>query len=167
MKPVRIQIVVMLLLCAGFLGCWAWSGSQLPPRVATHFDASGQPDGWMNRESHQKFMLLFGLAFPLVMPVMFYLTRFLPPSLINIPHRNYWLAPERRRETADYLFGHGLWLGCLAVLFVTGIQYSIVLANRQTPPELPVTLMVVTLAPFVAGMLVSVVMMLRHFRRKP
>src|SRR2546427_7634657 len=41
-----------------------------------------------------------------------YVVRFLPVNSINIPNRNYWLAPERRVVTFDFLFRHLLWLAC-------------------------------------------------------
>ncbi len=123
---------MLALLYACFLGCWGWSGSQLPERIATHFNGRGEPNGWMSRSANQRFMLVFGLAFPLCVVLLCWLARFLPIGLVNIPHRDYWLAPERRKETSDYLICHSLWLACLAAGFVIGIQYAIVQANRQS-----------------------------------
>lgn len=108
MKPLGILALILILLYQCFLGCWVWSGSQLPERVATHFNGSGEPNGWMSRSAHQEFMLIFGLAFPMVIVLLCYASRFLPRGLVNIPHREYWLAPERRAETSNYLLGHSL-----------------------------------------------------------
>ena len=33
-----------------------------------------------------------------------------PPNMVNVPRREYWLAPERRSQTAMLLFRHMLWL---------------------------------------------------------
>lgn len=101
---------VLLLLYAFFLGYWAWSGTQLPDRLATHFNGSGEPNGWMSRSASQTFMLVFGFLFPLFIILVCSATRFLPVSLINIPNRQYWLAPERRIEASNYLFRQSLWL---------------------------------------------------------
>ena len=65
MKLRWIPALILALLYACFLGCWVWSGSQLPERVATHFNGSGEPNEWMSRSANQMFMLAFGLAFPL------------------------------------------------------------------------------------------------------
>lgn len=164
MKPLRIPAILLALLYACFLGYWAFSGSQLPERVATHFNGSGQPNGWMSRSANQIFMLVFGFAFPLFIVLLCYATRFLPSGLVNIPHREYWLAPERRQATSGYLVRHSFWFACLAVGFVLGMQCSIVLANRQTPPHLSTALLLAVVGPFLAGTAVWVVVLFRHFR---
>ena len=137
----------------------------MPERVATHFNGSGEPNGWMSRSANQMFMLAFGLAFPLFVVLLCYLTRFLPSGLVNIPRRDYWLAPERRNETSDYLVRHSLWFACLAVCFVIGIQYSIVQANRLTPPHLSTPILLSVAGSFLAGTAVWVVVLFHHFRR--
>ncbi len=166
MKSIRIPLFLLFLLYICFLGYWAWSGTQLPDRVATHFDGPGQPNGWMSRANNQAFTLVFGLAFPLFIVGLTYATRFLPSSLVNIPNRQYWLVPERKQETSDYLVRHSLWLACLLVGFVTGIQYSIVQANKQSPPHLSSSTLLQVLAPFLAAVVVWLVVLFHHFRRR-
>jgi uncharacterized membrane protein len=165
MKSLLLPAIILALLYQCFLGYWAWSRSQLPERVATHFNAHGEPNGWMSRSTHQTFMLVFGLALPLFIVVLSYATRFLPPFLVNVPHRNYWLAPERRRETSNYLVLHSLWLACLAVCFVIGLQFSIVHANNQEPPHLSMPMILAVVVPFLAGTASWVLVLRRHFRR--
>ena len=167
MRSSRAAAFVLVLLYAGFLGYWAWSGMQLPERIATHFNGSGEPNGWMSRSANQTLMLIFGFVFPVFMIGLLYATRFLPPYLINIPHRQYWLAAERKTETSDYLVRHSLWLACLMVGLVIGIQYSIVEANRQTPPHLSLTVFLQVMAPFVVGTAIWALVLLRHFRKPP
>jgi serine/threonine-protein kinase len=125
MKSLRQPAIILALLYACFLSSWAWSASQLPERVATHFNGSGEPNGWMSRSANQMSMLIFGLVFPLFVVVFCFAARFLPAGLINLPDKDYWLAPERRGETFNYLVGHSLWFSRLAVCFVIGLQYSI------------------------------------------
>jgi hypothetical protein len=108
--PLAVLLVAVLYQC--FLGCWAWSASQLPDHVATHFNGSGEPNGWMSRPANQRFMLVFGFAFPLFVVLLCYLARFLSSGLVNLPRRDYWLAPERRKGTSDYLVRHSLWFAC-------------------------------------------------------
>ncbi len=165
MKSSYAAAIALVLLYACFLSYWAWSGTQLPDRVATHFNGSGEPNGWMSRSTSQTFMLVFGFVFPLFIVGLCYATRFLPASLVNIPNRQYWLARERRTETANYLVGHSLWLACLMVGFVTGIQYSIVQANRQIVPHLATSVLLEVVVPFIAGTAIWVIVLLRHFRK--
>ena len=165
MKSLRSPAAILALLYVCFLKCWSWSALQLPERVASHFNGSGEPNGWMSRSANQMSMLVFGLVFPLFVVVLCSLMRFLPASLINLPDKDYWLAPERRGETFNYLVEHSLWFSCMAVCFVIGLQYSIVQANRQMPPHLSSALLLALAGLFLAGTGGWVVSLLRHFRQ--
>lgn len=158
-------VIILVLFYQAFIGSWVWAGSRLPERMATHFNGAGEADGWMSRSDHQLFMLIFGLAFPMVIVLLSYATRFLPRGMVNIPNRDYWLAPERRTETSSYLVYHSLWLACLAVCFVIGLEFSTLQANLQHPPHLSLYALLVTVIPFLAGTVVWVVVVMRHFRR--
>jgi uncharacterized membrane protein len=164
MKSGPAPALVLVLFYACFLAFWAWSGPQLPERVATHFNGSGEPNGWMSRSTSQNFMLIFGLVFPLFVVLLSSIVRFLPVSVINLPHREYWLAPERREETIDYLLWHSLWFACLSVCFVIGMQYSIVKANQQTPPHLDTSFLLRMAGLFLAGTVVWVLILIQRFR---
>ena len=165
MKSTRLSATILALLYIGYLGCWAWSASHLPDPVATHFDARGVPNGWMTRSGNNLFMLIFGLAFPLFIVVLSYAARFLPSALINIPHREYWLAPEKRLETSNYLVWGSSWLACLAVWFVTGILLSVVDANQRTPARLSVPILLGSVLPFLVGTVIWLIALVRHFNR--
>lgn len=165
MRSCRIPTVVLILLYGVFLAYWAWSGTQLPERVASHFNGSGEPNGWMSRSASQSFMLMFGFAFPLFIIGLCFAVRFLPSSVVNIPNRQYWLAPERKAQTGDFLVCHSVWMACLMVGFVTGIQYSIVQANRQSPAHLPWIVLLQVLVPFITGTVIWALVLLRRFRR--
>jgi serine/threonine-protein kinase len=165
MKTSRTPVAILSLLYLFFLGYLLFSSGQLPDLVATHFDGSGRPNGWMSRSSHLLFTLVLGLAFPLFVVAILFVVRFLPDSIINIPHRDYWLAAGRRADTFAYLFRHSLWFACIGVSFVTSVHYLIVQANAQRPAQLS--------APWLLGMagcfLVSLafwgIFLILHFRR--
>jgi hypothetical protein len=108
--------------------------------VASHFDLAGQANAWMPRSTYLIFSIAFGIGLPVFIIGGGYVLRFLPVSLLNIPHRDYWLAPERRDETFDYLFHYFFRLACLEAIFLVGFQLLIVQANRQTPPHLSMSL---------------------------
>src|SRR5215510_11384097 len=76
--------------------CLATSAQKFPEQVATHFNFSGQPDGWMSRPAYLLFIAGLSLGLPLFIVGSCYVLRFLPPGAINLPHRKVWLAPERR-----------------------------------------------------------------------
>lgn len=167
MKSIRISAVVLGFLYVLFVVWLMVSQDRLPERIATHFKSGGAADGWMSRASHFKFMLTFGLLFPLSVPAVCYGVRFLPDSLVNIPRREFWLAPERRPQTMNYLFGHALWFGCLAVCFVAGSHLMVVDANLRNPPMLSVPLLLVVAGSFLAGLAVWIAILLFRFLRLP
>lgn len=93
------------------------------------------------------------------------MTRFLPNALVNIPRRDYWLSAQRRGETLAYLLRQALWFACMNVVFIAGIHFLVVDANRAPSPQLS-TPMVLTLAgAFLAGVVAWVAMLILHFRR--
>ena len=53
----------------------------------------------------------------------------LPPSLINLPNRDYWLAPERRTETIERVRTALLEFGNAMFAFFVFVVWSIIHAN--------------------------------------
>jgi hypothetical protein len=167
MKRILTPTLILGLLYLCFFGYLAASSPGLPERMATHFGISGQPDGWMSRAAYVRFMMVFGLAFPLLVPAICYAARFLPDRLWNIPHRDYWFAPERRTETLAYLFGHSLWLSPLMAGFVIGMHLTTVHANRLAEPQLAMGTVLAMTGIMLTGVAVWLVRLIRHFKRVP
>lgn len=137
MKSARRPLLILALLWCAF-AAYVWlTAAQLPERVATHFGTGGEPNGWMTRTGHVQFTLLFGLAIPAFVIGIFALIRRLQGRGLNIPHKDYWLAPERRQETFDFLTRQSFWFAALFMAFLAGIHHSILLANARTPAMLP------------------------------
>ena len=78
---------MILLLYLIFMGYAIISATQLPDQVASHFNLTGQPDGWMSRSEYLYVTLIFGSGFVLFMITMSLLSRFGPDWITNIPHR--------------------------------------------------------------------------------
>ena len=57
------------------------------------------------------------------------LNRLIPDEYINIPHREYWLAPGRRPETVAWLGTLVRLMGCIVLLFFIGIFHQVYRAN--------------------------------------
>ncbi len=93
----RVALIVALAIL--FLGQLIFYYPQMPDPMASHFNSFGEPDGWMSRNGFFAFeigLLIFCVS------LFFATTRFLtklPDSLINMPRKDYWLAPERRAAT--------------------------------------------------------------------
>ena len=164
MSRFHLSVALLVLLFTFFGMSVVATVPLLPARVATHFDAAGEPNGWMTRDDHLGFMCGFGLAFPLGIIGICWSVRFLPVGCLNIPHKEYWLAKEHRAETDDYLFRHSIWLGCLGVGFVTGLHWVTVLSNLCQPVQLPVVWVVGVAGSFLTGTALWVICLFRRFR---
>jgi uncharacterized membrane protein len=145
-----LPVALLLLLFAAYFAVLGYSAAILPPRVASHFDVHGRPDGWMSKEGYLRFMAVLGIVLPLLVWSTALLTRVLPPTMVNLPHREYWLSPERREATCAYLAGKMAWLACSFVLFLTGLHWLVVKANRQQPVVLTNGIWVLTAAFLIA-----------------
>jgi uncharacterized membrane protein len=137
----------------------------LPDRVATHFSAGYEADGWMTRAGYVSFMLAFtvGMAGLLV-----FTTGVLPgkfPHWTNVPNRDYWLAPARRAESLGYLAAHGKRLAYLVVMMMLGMHYTVLIANQTQPPRLPGSVFTSILISFALALLWWIVRLYRRFPR--
>lgn len=100
MKSKRALIVILALFYIGHL---VYFYPQLPEQIASHFNHLGEPDGWMSKTSFMIFEVVL-LAFVLgLFGLISFSFEKIPVSLMNLPNKDYWLAPERRRETFQIL----------------------------------------------------------------
>ena len=107
----KVSLVVFLALCALCVIHALYYYPQLPDKVASHFGLSGQPDAWSSKTSFVTFyMVTAGVLAILFLGICFGILK-IPLSLVNLPNKDYWLSPERKQETFDFIFHYLLWLG--------------------------------------------------------
>ncbi len=137
----------------------------LPAHVASHFGASGFASGYTARETY----LLFSIAIVVIPPVLVAMTIGLSlryfPQFLNLPNRDYWLAPERRDDTAAYLTVHAAWLAALLAALALATHVLVVRANLSVPPRLETGPFLIMLVTFSALMVVWIAALARRFRR--
>ena len=167
MKKNAVPLAVLGLLCAGYLIFIAGSASLLPERMATHFGGGGEANGWMSRSADLVFFGGLGVGLPLFFIILSLMTGWVPARFVNLPHREYWLSPERRAQTRAYISRQTIWMGCLTVLFLAGIHYLTILANRATPPHLPMGLFLALTGGFLSGVVAWSIVFTRHFLKTP
>lgn len=163
MRQEPILWVVMLAIMAALFVIV--TSAQLPSVVGAHFNFRGDSDGWLARENYLALMVIFVLAYPALMTLAF---TWLPrkyPSLVNIPHRDYWLAPERRDDSLKYLATQGCWFSCLLLLTVAGVHYVIVVGHWTQPPTLPLRLFFSLLGGFGVALIIWTIKFLRRFAK--
>jgi uncharacterized membrane protein len=122
---------------------------QLPDRLASHFDAAGYPNGWSSKSAYfalQAFILLVATVCFAALPA--WLQR-APTRLINLPNKDYWLAPERRAATLARLASTLTWFGCAALALTLTVTSLVIRVNLSRGSALPAATMWALLGTFV------------------
>jgi hypothetical protein len=134
--------------------------------MASHFDAYGRPNGWSSKIVF--FSIYSGVV--LLMAVIQIMTRYsltkTPVSLISLPYKGYWLAPERRIESIAVLdkYMSGFWSATLIFLICTmDLAFGVNLGRTQNFGEWFFAL----LASFILFTLAWTVSLIRRFSRRP
>ncbi|MEO8740660.1 MAG: DUF1648 domain-containing protein [Casimicrobiaceae bacterium] len=134
--PILSALLCLFLLVAGG-AILALTANQLPAQVASHFGAGGVANGFMARSDYLLFMLAMTLGVPLSIALFTVLVPWLVPAdKLRMPHREYWLAPERRQATMAALATSGLGMASIVAAFLIAVHLLVIAANRQTPPHL-------------------------------
>lgn len=120
-----------LLVSASALHAWYYY-PRLPEVVASHFGREGTPNGWQTKPDFLDFHVG---AIVLATILSFGVPRLigaLPVQLINLPNREYWLAPERRAETLEFFEAYFTWFGC-TILTVLLVAVSLAIRANLDP----------------------------------
>lgn len=129
-----VAYVVLILVALFAVAQQAYYWPNLPDQVASHFGANGEPDGFMAKRSFVILMLALNLGMPLFLVAIGGTLRFFPNSMINIPHKDYWLHPDRRDATLSDTHLVLIWIGVATGVFLLGLSHLTYLANLQGGP---------------------------------
>ena len=164
----RSRSLLVFLVVVGVAAAFVWlTGRGLPEVVASHFVASGAANGFMPRAAYLRFMLVLVVVPPVTVVVLPTLMLNGPHTRINLPNREYWLAPGRRAETITFLREQMANQGTLLAAFLAYVHGLVVCANVAVPPGLPAPWFVGGLIVFVTAQLGWTGWLLRHFYRVP
>jgi hypothetical protein len=143
----RWTFVASLLSSLGYALYAYLSG---PEVVAVHYGTLGLPDRWGSRT--ELLAIQVGLAALcstlLLVPLLF---RRLPPSLLNLPHKEHWLSPEHRGKATAKV---ALWantLGTAAGLVLLALQVSLPASGAPAAPSVLPSLLALALVLFTLG----------------
>ena len=163
LRHLLILLLGLILLAAA--ADIAWFYPRLPERLATHFNGTGVADGYTGKVGFvvAQGCTLAGLAALFV--GLAWIIPHMPVSLINLPHRDYWLAPPRRVATLETIHRFMLGLAVVTIGFLAGLLHLMLLANAHPPPRLgPGFGLLVAIQ--IASVLGLVVRLLWRFRKR-
>jgi uncharacterized membrane protein len=160
-------LLMLLLAIALMIVQIAVYGGRLPDSVASHFDGQGNADGSMSRTAFLTTYAATQVGLAGLMTLIAWVLPLFPVSMINIPHRDYWLDETRRASTLRisqsvlYLIA-GLTGMLLVVVFELTFQ-----ANLRTDRQLNSSAFLVTMAVYVATVFGMCGWMIWRFGRLP
>jgi hypothetical protein len=155
--------LLLLIACAAIYFIMHTTG-RLPAILAVKFDASGFPIGFLLRSRYLQVMLWLGIGLPLAL-VAVLTAVYSRATDMKLPHRDYWLAPERIGATRDFLVAHGIWFGALLILMVCYVHWLELKAHGSMPAHLPNALVYAGLLAFFLVSLGWIAALLFAFRR--
>ena len=120
------------MICA--MQLWYWH-SKLPDPVPSHFDETGHVNGEMSLFGFYCLMIVLHVVMLVLFPVLGAFLKVIPNSLINLPNKDYWLAPERRDSTllfnSTYLVAIG-WQTSWLLIFIFHLTCVVAVGDRVT-----------------------------------
>ncbi len=161
-RKIAVGLVISLIIFGLGLQIVYWP--QLPARMATHFGKDGTPNDWMNKSIATTVNCALVVVIPLFFIAIGSLLRGLPTTLINIPNREFWFAPERREQSIQWISTTMSWFGAAIALFVVVINHLTFVANRDGE-SLNSAAFLTALGLFLAAALALVVTVTIRFRR--
>jgi uncharacterized membrane protein len=167
MQGSRLPRLLFAVLALGAAIYFSSYYAQMPEVVASHFNGRGVANGWQTKSV---FFGMFMAMSVLCVLIGFGLPAFigaLPIQLINLPNKRYWLAPECREVTLEFLKAYFAWFSCaIYVVMIVAFDYAV---QSNVHPDHPpaVSHLWVTLAGFLVFVIVWLIRMFTRFGRPP
>ena len=161
----RLPVILFALVAIGFASDLALIWPSLPARVATHFDLAGHPNGWSSREQ----LLSMTAVLTILLGCAIVGARFIKSvslDSLNVPNRDYWLAPERSDATLEALVAWLRWLLVFVFTFISTLASGGAHANLRAPIQFPTDTLLLIVG-FLACVLVMIGWLVWRFRLPP
>lgn len=156
---------LLVLLAAAGLAFVFVTSARLPVIAATRFDLGGAPNVFMTRQGYRWLMGFLAGAVPLVVAFLPALIGRRWPQLLNIPNREYWLAPERRADTLASVESRTMLLAAVMIAFMCFTHWLVLEANAAVPMQLAGTPLVIGVGAFAIFVIGWIVALRTRFRR--
>ncbi len=130
MNELKLTRIIIYFMNGFFVAQTAWYFPNLPQNIVTHFNAFGEPDGWMQKNNFLIFEAVFLFSIISLFSIVPFLIGKMPDSPINLPSymalKSSW---QRRTQTALVVRVYFEWLSiALAAMFI-GINQLVFRAN--------------------------------------
>jgi len=156
------------LLALALAVIFIWSSSRsLPALVGSHYAASGLATNYMPRAMYLRFTLLFAVLLPLALAYFPVFAMSRDGARVNLPNREYWLAPRQRAATLEFVRRHCTRLALLLLLFFCYIHWLVTRANLVQPPLLSSSWFIAGIVVLLVCALMWTVTFVGHFQRLP
>lgn len=166
-RKVRVpQAVFVLLVFLGFLQARNFAAA-MPGVMATHFGASGAANGW---QSKNQFLFVEIILLAVCLFIGFgipYIISKAPPSLINLPNKEFWLAPVRRDHTLAVFRIQMTWFACALLTFLIVVNQLVFNANQSVPRHLNGAQFTMALVAFLGFVALWTIRLISYFSRVP
>lgn len=146
---------------------YAYYAPRLPEIIGSHFNRGGAVNALQTKAAFFTTEILMvvlaaaiGFGVPRIIAAM-------PASMVNLPNKNFWLAPDRREETFAYLQMHMAWFSCALLAFLLYVMQLVFRANLQQPPQLDNASFIAALVAFLLFVAVSTIRLVTHFAKSP
>lgn len=167
MSDSRLPAVLYLLMLTMGLLNWAHVYAQLPEMMASHFSAHGVANGWAPKSA---FFGIMAFCIGMSAFVGFIVPRQIsktPAAKLNLPNKDYWLAPERQNDTWRFIRAQMVWFACaLLFVFLFGTSQAIN-ANLPSVGRFDSQAMLAVMLGFGLFGVLWIALFLRHFYTVP
>ena len=158
----KVSTIILAILLLVFIGQTVYFYPQLPETIASHFDAGGQANGFMSKFGFIVFeVILLSILLAIFLSAAKLLTK-MPDSMINLPNKDFWLAPERRERTLAVFGDFFAWLSVALTAMFIAVNYLVLNANLMEKDPNPRQFWIV-LGLFFASVAVLIFVYLRRF----
>ena len=167
MNDSRLPTAIYFLLLLFGIVYFAQIYPQLPDRMASHFAADGTPNGWSPKQGF--FFLMAMITAVTAIPAFLVPLKLksLPRQRINLPNKEYWLAPEHAEETYSFFRTYMAWFGCALLFVLLFGTTQAVNANLPSIGHFNSKAMIYVMVGFVGFTGVWLISFIRHFQNVP
>jgi uncharacterized membrane protein len=165
MKANWTPLLIVAALAAAAITYIFLTSASLPDHPATHFNVRGEPNAAMSRDSYRAFMAFLVVVIPLLIAGIPALLARRWPMLLNIPNREFWMAPERIDATLVSIRTRTAILAAATIALQCFVHVLLMNANAAEQPRLDQQMLLIAIGTFAVFMIGWIVSLYRRFKR--